>query len=58
MNIYQKHGYANRAEYLKELAQEFEPAAVYALADLLGPGEDFDGLITELEDARDMGMME
>jgi hypothetical protein len=48
--VYTEHGFDNRTEYLKELALEYDPAVVYALADLLGPEEDFDGLITSLED--------
>jgi hypothetical protein len=48
--IYTENGFDNRTEYLKELAQEYDPAVVYALADMLGPEEDFDGLVTSLED--------
>jgi hypothetical protein len=51
MNPYQAHGCANRAEYLEQLCEEFPRSHVYALADLYGPSEDFDGLITSLEDA-------
>lgn len=53
MNDYKAHGYADRAEYLEELCEEYPRPFVMALADLLGPGEDFDGLITGLEDAAD-----
>lgn len=51
-NVYQEHGYSNRKEYLKSLSEEYGVyiGAVYALADLLGAEEDFDGLISELED--------
>lgn len=48
--VYTEHGFDNRTEYLKELAQEYAPAVVYALADMLGQEEDFDGLVTSLED--------
>lgn len=48
--VYTDHGFDNRTEYLKELAQEYDHAVVYALADMLGPEEDFDGLVTSLED--------
>jgi hypothetical protein len=43
---------ATRKEYLDGLARDFEVSrkTVYLLADLLGPSEDFDGLITELEE--------
>lgn len=50
-NIYKEHGYNNRKEYLNALADEHgvDAEKVYALADLLGDGEDFDGLVTSLE---------
>lgn len=50
--IYRRKGYANRAEYLQGLAEEYgvSKMVVYSLADLLGPSEDFDGLINALED--------
>lgn len=48
--IYKENGYSNREEYLKDLAYEYG-CHVYVLADLLGPEEDFDGLIISLEDA-------
>ena len=51
MNDYTAHGYANRREYLEGLCDEYPRSIVYALADLLGPSEDFDGLVTALEDA-------
>jgi hypothetical protein len=51
MNIYERHGYSNRTEYLSSIADDCEnPEAVFALADVLGEGEDFDGLISMLED--------
>lgn len=50
MSIYQEHGFKNRADYLYSLTLEYPAAFVYALADILGKGEDFDGLITALED--------
>lgn len=52
MNIYTEHGYANRRAYLEELADDLgvDLSIVHALADLLGPNEDFDGLVTSLED--------
>ncbi len=48
-NDYTANGYANRRAYLDSLAEDFGPA-VYALAFILGPSEDFDGLVTSLED--------
>ena len=49
-NPYAAHGFENRRAYLESLAEEYPPEIVYALADLFGAGEDFDGLITALED--------
>ena len=51
--VYQENGYANRADYLKSLCEEYSSDHVYALANMLGPSEDFDGLVTALEDASD-----
>jgi len=50
MTVYQDQGFATRREYLESLCEEYPPEAVYALADLLGPLEDFDGLVAGLED--------
>ena len=46
------HGYESRKDYLTCLAEELglETDTVFLLADLLGPTEDFDGLVTTLED--------
>jgi len=52
MNAYKEHGYDSRKAYLIGLAQEMEidRSTVFMMADLLGEGEDFDGLVTSLED--------
>jgi phosphopantetheine adenylyltransferase len=52
MSIYKERGYKNRTEYLRELANEngADLQAVFALADMLGPDEDFDGLVASVED--------
>jgi hypothetical protein len=52
MSIYTQEGYNNRRHYLECLAQDMnvDEHIVFALADILGPSEDFDGLITSLED--------
>ena len=50
MNVYQENGYASREEYLDGLAEEYGDK-VYELATVLGPEEDFDGLVTILEDS-------
>ena len=51
-NIYTENGYKNRRDYLKTLADDmnipFEIVA--ACADMLGPSEDFDGLVICLDD--------
>ena len=51
-NIYRAKGYNDRNDYLRQLAEDYgvDLDTVYALADLLGPNEDFDGLVTQLED--------
>ena len=49
MSVYTDHGYSSRREYLKSLAEDYGDA-VYILAELLGPEEHFDGLVTDLED--------
>jgi hypothetical protein len=52
MTIYQDNGYTNRQEYLQYLSEEHCVALsnVLYLAALLGPDEDFDGLVVALED--------
>ena len=51
-NIYRENGYKDREDYLRELAAEngMDFETVCALADILGPDEDFDGLRTSVED--------
>ena len=51
-NIYQEHGFENRKEYLEDLADQFGVSVqtVFDLASFLGRSEDFDGLVTSLED--------
>lgn len=53
MNDYTANGFANRRAYLESLCDEFDRQTVYMLAALLGPSEDFDGLVTALEDESD-----
>jgi hypothetical protein len=52
MHIYQKHGYETRLKYLYSLSEDFDVSidVVMQLANLLGETEDFDGLISSLED--------
>lgn len=51
-SVYVQNGYRDRAEYLESLADDFgvELDTVKMLADMLGPNEDFDGLVISLED--------
>ena len=52
MTIYQEQGFENRKDYLNSLADEFgvDRQTVYTMASMLGSSEDFDGLVTSLED--------
>jgi len=52
-NIYQQNGFDTREDYLNDLADTYglDVEIVTMVADLLGPNEDFDGLVSELEDA-------
>ena len=51
-NVYEDYGYKNRREYLEGLAEEngVPVEHVFALAQVLGPDEDFDALVTEIEE--------
>jgi hypothetical protein len=55
MTVYQEQGYASRKDYLNHLADDMEidRSTVYMMAQMLGPSEDFDGLVTSLEDYAD-----
>jgi hypothetical protein len=50
---YLEYGAESRYEYLQMLSDEYgvDIDTVHGLADVLGPVEDFDGLVTSLEDA-------
>jgi len=52
--IYQEHGYDDRADYLRSVADELDISQdiVFSVADLLGRSEDFDGLLSMLEGCR------
>lgn len=52
MSVYQENGYSDRREYLESLAEDngVDIGTVLVIADLLGPSEDFDALVTEIED--------
>lgn len=55
MTSYTDNGYESRKDYLNTLAEEYDlpRRTVYELASVLGPNEDFDGLVTTLEDYAD-----
>jgi hypothetical protein len=50
MNAYQANGFRDRKDYLESLCEEYPRTIVYSLASVLGASEDFDGLVTTLED--------
>jgi hypothetical protein len=52
MSIYTDEGFKNRRDYLENLAEQMgvNIQTVLVLADMLGSNEDFDGLVTSLED--------
>ena len=49
-NPYIENGYKDRKHYLNSLREEYGADAVNALISVLPSSEDFDGLISELED--------
>lgn len=51
-SVYTDMGFSDRKEYLNSLADDYgiDIQTVYDLASVLGPSEDFDALVTELED--------
>ena len=55
-NIYQENGYADRDDYLNCLSEDYGVSIedVYSLAEMLGEHEDFDGLVSALEDIKSM----
>ena len=51
-NVYKENGYESRVDYLKSLAIDMgiDEKTVFLAANMLGENEDFDGLVTTLED--------
>jgi hypothetical protein len=51
-DVYTQNGYKDRTAYLENLAGNYgvDSYVVHMMADILGDSEDFDGLITGLED--------
>lgn len=56
MSIYTENGYNSRKHYLECMAEDYGVPVeiVFSLAQMLGSNEDFDGLISALEDAEEM----
>lgn len=56
--VYQRQGYDSRKDYLRCMAEEYGISLrdVLVCADMLGPNEDFDGLVTTLQDMADEEM--
>ena len=52
IEVYQAHGYDSRADYIEALAEEFDEELIVDAMAVLPPSEDFDGLVSELEDWR------
>ena len=54
-SIYQQMGYESRKHYLISLAEDYgiDVQTVFVLASMLGESEDFDGLVTQLDDLAD-----
>ena len=52
MSIYTDEGYTSRRDYLENLADDMgiDRQTVFTLATMLGSSEDFDGLVTAVED--------
>jgi len=48
--VYLQNGFYSREEYLASLKEEYGAEIVEALTSVLPASEDFDGLVTELED--------
>lgn len=57
MSIYTENGYESRTEYLNELREDYGDL-VDILIGVLPSSEDFDGLVSALEDALESGEYE
>jgi len=59
-SVYTNNGYEDREDYLENLADNYgvPPMVIYEIADLLGENEDFDGLVSSLEDFADIGLLD
>lgn len=54
MSVYVENGHADRQDYLRCLSSDHGVPLdhVQAVAEILGPDEDFDGLVVTLKDAQ------
>jgi len=57
VDIYQEKGYRDREHYLRSVADEYSIhyQLVLSIAENLGPKEDFNGLIIEIWDKKEIG---
>jgi hypothetical protein len=57
---YVNNGYKDREDYLTTLADDYgiDTMVVNELAGMLGESEDFDGLVIELEDSYNAGLLD
>lgn len=55
-DIYIANGYKSRRHYLSTLAEDYgiDEEVVLTLASLMGPNEDFDGLVSEIQSYAEM----
>jgi hypothetical protein len=49
--IYQQNGFTDREHYIQSLRDEYGAELVDSIGSCLPPSEDFDGLVSALEDA-------
>lgn len=51
-DVYQENGFKSREDYLMSLAKKYNTdiRLLHTLADIMGPEQDFDGLVTMLND--------
>jgi len=58
-NIYKERGYADRQDYLEDVADEYgvDRNTVMYLAEMLGESEDFDGLLSTIDDFKYIGLI-
>jgi hypothetical protein len=56
MNVYQLRGYTDRLDYLKSLAENNDVPlnVVISVAELFGESEDFDGLVSAIQDYQEI----